>query len=280
MAESNIYCYFYNVKREIEGLILSKTKFQDRHLICKILLRSGKTVSVIFYGGQGGGTKKKSSILELGHMIQIQLKYKKSSNDDNVFNSSEWKLIWSHEKIREDHKAFYLMCFYLEVINKLSIEEDIYSEHIDFDTETKGLFRVLSNSLVHLNASVKSSTFDKDCELLIFIGKLLVELGVFPMRSNCVLTDKILHDERSLVLLNDKGGFATAMGLNIDEYSHAESNSGRELWEKLGEISTKKYDEIDFKNINNPSTVKLAWQYLCFQFQLETSQFKTSSMVM
>ena len=52
------------MQTKIEGLILSKVPYDERHVIANLLLRSGRKVSVVFYGGRGGGKKQKSSILD------------------------------------------------------------------------------------------------------------------------------------------------------------------------------------------------------------------------
>jgi len=95
----------------IEGLVLSKMAYQDRHLIVKLLARDGIIYSLLFFGGKGGGTKNKGSIVELGYMLQAYIKQSKGSD---LLMTSDWKLIWSPEKIRGDYKAYTLLCFFIE----------------------------------------------------------------------------------------------------------------------------------------------------------------------
>lgn len=75
------------LETKIEGILLSKLPYKDRHLICHMLLRSGKKVGVIFYGGAGGGKKMKSTNLELGHMIKVELKH--SNKNKELYSLAE-----------------------------------------------------------------------------------------------------------------------------------------------------------------------------------------------
>ena len=85
------------MQTKIEGILIRKIPYQDRHIIGTLLLRSGRKVSVLFYGGQGGGKKLKSSTLELGHMLRVELGRSKSTSD--LYRAKEWSPIWIHEKI-------------------------------------------------------------------------------------------------------------------------------------------------------------------------------------
>ena len=98
------------MQNKIEGLVLSKVPYDERHIIANLLLRSGRKVAVVFYGGRGGGKKQKSSIIELGFMLSVELAHAKTNSD--IYHAKEWNLVWNHDLIRLDHTAFYLMCFF------------------------------------------------------------------------------------------------------------------------------------------------------------------------
>ena len=48
------------MQSKIEGIVTSKIPYDERHIIANVILRNGKKVSVVFYGGRGGGPKQKS----------------------------------------------------------------------------------------------------------------------------------------------------------------------------------------------------------------------------
>lgn len=266
------------MKRKIEGLLISKFPYKDRHLIGRLLLREGKIVPVIFYGGQGGGKKKRSSTLELGYMLQVELSVSKSTSD--IYHAKEWTPKWTPENIRLNHKAFYLMCLYLEMIQKLAPEGDLHDKFHD-DDQGHNLFVVLSNALFYLEKMLKEKNFNSQNHLLIFMGKLLIDQGVFPQRDFCTLTDRPLQSESLLHLVADHGGFACAEGLN-QEQAQAQGNGthGRELWEVLGRIGKSKYLEIVPFDLQYPEIVKSLFHYFCYQFHFQEKEFKSYSMAL
>ena len=118
------------MQTKIEGIVLSKIPYDERHIIAHLLLRSGRKVSVVFYGGRGGGKKQKSSIIELGFMLSVELNTNRTHSE--IYHAKEWSLVWHHDLIRLDHTAFFMFCFYLAVINKISLNENLhyFDEHV------------------------------------------------------------------------------------------------------------------------------------------------------
>lgn len=199
------------MQTKIEGLILSKIPYDERHIIAHLLLRSGRKISVVFYGGRGGGKKQKSSVLELGFMVSVELAQAKTNSD--IYHAKEWNLIWHHDLIRSNHTAFYLACFYLEIINKISPTENLHEVH-DENTEMVGLFASLSNALVHLERSLKENSFYSHSHSVIFLTKTLLHLGVFPEREQCTLCGVELQGFNDMYLLAEEGGFACPPCMN------------------------------------------------------------------
>ena len=142
---------------DLEGIIIHKTPFKERDLICNVLLRSGKKVAIYFYGGRGGGKKTKGSILEVGFMMKITSAPRRKVVDTNIIIAKEYKHIWNSEYIRDNYKAFYLSSFFMEYIGKIALESN--HDEISKDDDS-GLFRVLSNSLYFLDDSIKNKNFD------------------------------------------------------------------------------------------------------------------------
>lgn len=262
------------MQTKIEGLVLSKVPYDERHLIAHLLLRNGKKISVVFYGGRGGGKKQKSSIIELGFMLQVELATAKTNSE--IYHAKEWNLIWHHNLIRENHNAFYLMCFFLEITNKISSTENLHDFHEEND-EFQGLFLTLSNALVYLENSLKSNSFYKHSHVVIYLTKILLHLGVFPEREHCSLCTCELSKLNDMYLLAEEGGFACPTCMNQRKTYSVQS--GRELWEIVGHIVHKKYSDLSGLQIEFKSIPKMLFHYFCFQFHLEEKDFKTLTMV-
>lgn len=262
------------MQTKIEGLVLSKIPYDERHIIAHLLLRSGRKISVVFYGGRGGGKKQKSSIIELGFMLSVELSQAKNHSD--IYHAKEWNLIWHHDLIRANHSAFYLMCFFLEVINRISPTENLHDVHEE-NTEMVGLFTSLSNALVHLEKSLKENSFYIHSHAVIFLTKTLLHLGVFPERENCTLCGIDLSGFNDMYLLSEEGGFACPPCMN--QRKSYSVQSGRELWEIVGHIAHTKYSELHGLKLEYKSLPKMLFHYFCFQFHFEEKDFKTAPMV-
>lgn len=262
------------MQTKIEGLVISKVPYDERHVIANILLRNGKKVSVVFYGGRGGGKKQKSSVIELGFMLKIELAQAKTNAD--IYHAKEWSLIWYHDLIRQNHKAFYLMCFFLEVISKISSNENLHDVHEE-DQESIGLFLTLSNALVYLENSLKENSLYTHAHIIIFLTKILLHLGVFPEREHCTLCGDELMGLNDMFLLPEEGGFACPPCMNQRKTFGVQS--GRELWELVGHIVHSKYSALNGLKVEYKSLPKMLFHYFCFQFHFEEKDFKTVSMV-
>ncbi|MCP4914267.1 MAG: hypothetical protein GY909_14235 [Oligoflexia bacterium] len=267
------------MKTKIEGLVLSKVPFKERHLICHLLLRSGRKVSVLFYGGQGGGKKKKSSTIELGYMLSIEVARSRSTFE--MLQAKEWTPIWAHEKIRENHKAFYLLCLYLEIIIKIAQDENLHDDNLQSSSEEEGLFMVLSNAIFHMEKRLNLGEFDSWSDFLIFLGKLSIELGVFPMRESCIFCDEDLEKLQEIYLMSDHGGFACNTCTNQMEKDPGQlSISGRDLWELLGVIANHKYKDLEKFRIDQAPIIHNFFEYFCYQFHWQKSMFKSLALVL
>lgn len=262
------------MQTKIEGIVLSKIPYDERHIIAHLLLRSGRKVSVVFYGGRGGGKKQKSSVIELGFMLRVELNTNRTHSE--IYHAKEWNLVWHHDLIRLDHTAFYLMCFYLEVINKISPNENLHDVHEE-NTEMAGLFSVLSNSLVHLEKSLEIKTFYPHSHATIFLTKILLHLGVFPEREHCTLCGEELLKFNDMYLIAEEGGFACPPCMN--QRKSYSLQSGRELWELVGHIAHTKYSELGSIKLEYKSLPRMLFHYFCFQFHFEEKDFKTQAMV-
>lgn len=258
------------MKTKIEGIILTKHPQGDRNLILKLLLRSGKIVTVMFYGGRGGGEKKKASVLELGSMLKVELSRSRGGSD--IYSAKEWEPLWMANKVRDNHVAFYVLCFIVQVAVKVAQEEDLHDESHSFDDHSQGVFRAVSNALVHLETMVQQNTFHASAEVAIYLGKLLIELGVFPDIKSCMVCGVILEQFTQLQLSSEHGGFVCH---NCSHGDKAQFN----LWRLMSEVAVKKSPEIVPDASFPRSGLDRLWEYFCFQSQLEPKDFKTLTMI-
>ncbi len=262
---------------KLEGIILSKVPFKDRHLICRLLLRSGEKISVVFYGGQGGGTKKKSSFLELGHLVKVELT--RAKRDASIYSVKEWSLSWHHKGIRENHRAFYLMCAFLELSDKLVVEANLFESLYHEQLEKDSMFKVLSNAIFYLERKIqKGEQFNSD--LFIFLGKTLIDQGVFPERNNCVLSGVDLSSVSEIALLDEQGGFADISCLNQDMLDlKINGSEAKVMWNYLCQLAMQKYDQLQSFNEVPVKFSNRMIDYLCYQVQVPRSEFKTFSLL-
>ncbi len=161
---------------KIEGLILNKVPFKERDLICTLLLRSGKKLSVLFPGGMGGGKKKKSHNLEVGNLFSVEL-MGTFNREKKIYKAKEWQLKWFHERMRNSYMAVCLLAFFVDFCKQSSVEASLEVESdLAGEGEFVGFFKVLSNALVLLE-SIQERLWE---QAFIFLAKLSLELGVFP----------------------------------------------------------------------------------------------------
>lgn len=248
------------IPHEIEGILISKTPFQDRHLIGHLLSRQGNRVPLLFYGGQAGGKKKKSSTLELGHLLKVELQ--RSQSGQELYKAKDWKLNWAPQKMRENHKAFYLMCFFLEVLQKISLTEEVSERE-----EHQGLFLVLSNALFYLEDSLKNEKFYPSVHFNFFLGKLLLQLGIQPQISECLSCQKVLTSKASFC--PDEAGFYCS-----DCYqNYSQTKALSQFHQELQWIFTQKYSNYrDFLSFKHSDLLK---QFFLLQIDVAENTLKT-----
>jgi recombinational DNA repair protein (RecF pathway) len=122
-----------------------------------------------------GGRKKKIS-LELGNAYHIELSEKREL--PSVLNYTPR---WLHRYIRYDHKAYAVLSFFIEVINKMATESDDHTSRGSFSNR----FKILSNALFYLDDAVKNDRLLIDTHLFLFMTKLLWEEGLLIDLGQC-----------------------------------------------------------------------------------------------
>lgn len=267
---------------QVEGIVIHKTPYKERDLICNLLLRSGKIVSVYFYGGRGGGKSNKGSILELGYMVQVELNPKRKKLETDLLMAKEYKLLWSGQSIREDYQGFYLCTFFLEFMSKIAVDDELDGFE---DQEHQGLFNVLSNSLFFLNKAIEEKRFHLQTQLFIFLAKLSIQLGITLDVENCLFCGEDL--KASMVLFDPQNGgfvchdcsskrdeFLSDNKLLREEYQS--STELRKLFESIYRLPYKEFQKAP--EVSQGLTVA-QFNYINLQFGFNKDQFKTWGMI-
>jgi recombinational DNA repair protein (RecF pathway) len=249
----------------IDGIVLKKMPYQERHLLVTLLLRHGFQKTFLFYGGLGGGRLQKGSVLELGHLIRFQPMAQTKKASGQLDRCKDWDCAWFHHHIRKNYRALAQLCFYLETLQKFSpIEED---SEFGLDTH-RNLFAVLSNALVALDRlGAKPAEKDFHFHLAFFLGKMLMALGLCPPLDACVLSAAPLTLQSKVMLHPDQGGF----GL-----THPGTNDDTALLHFLADVSRTRYGDINPKDGINLTHAKKLFEFLCVQYNTNRHDFKTS----
>ena len=229
--------------------------------MARILLRNGKKISVGFSG-------RHPCPVELGHLLGIELT-PKLSRTTSVYRAREWNLLWIPSRIRT-HEVFYQVCFILEVIERISLSTHLQDPLFSSDNEWASLFSVASNALYRLNEESGHG------HLLLFLGKLLIALGIFPQLNNCLVCKKSLSDKKILSLDQKEGGFLCQICSTKDSFILPH---GQKLRLFLKEISRKKYGEISLSWSDSVS-IHCLFDYLCHHLNLHQNRFKSLSLAL
>ena len=269
------------MESKVEGLLIHKVVQGDRNIVGKLLLRSGRIASVIFYGGLGGGKKIKPSILELGFMLKIDLK-EGSFKSKELFSAKEWSVVWRHSQIRFDHEAYYLLCFYLEVILRLSTQDDLHDKNREFDKSLEGMFRVLSNAIFYLEDALIKKAFNKSTHLSVFILKLIFELGINPQTKDCIFCKQDLRKLSKVFLVPEHGGFVCSSCIddNVNVKIQDMPDSGKDLLNLFNNVFALKFQDYSNVPTFDKDLNHLLVNYLFYQLGFEKNNFKTIPFVL
>ncbi len=256
---------------KVEGILLNKIPFKDRHLIGRLLLRNGTILSILFFGGRGGGAKKKTSLLEVGHLLQVQLARAKSGTQ--LIAAKEWVLKWQHQSIRYHYKSFNLMALYSELIGRLAVETSALDLSEKDATQGEGLFILLSNALFYLEKDSSDKKTNLKRHLNYFLGKLLFHLGIYPERTQCALCGLPLGFENDIALSFTHGGFVLRSEVErVEEYNFT---LGQDLCAFLGFLSHSPYRLVLLEGLDKSDVADILFSYLCYQLSLNRNDFKS-----
>lgn len=255
--------------RATEGIILSKMPYKESNLICRLLTRQGYKSSILFYGGLGGGKKNKPSQLEVGSLIEFTPANSKKYS--NLSGCKEWKVQWKHEDLKNHFRAFFLLNFFVEIIDKISLESK--------DDEKLGdekFFNLLSNAVYYLEDSVQKKNFDLNQHLSLFLGKLIFHNGVYPAYENCFFCNEKLSSKTIAGLDFSQGGFSC---ISCQEDKLGLQNGTERLWEYFATIKNISYKDYRIVEKYRLEALKQALSYFLGQFQMSPNELKTSSFI-
>lgn len=270
--------------KTLEGIIIKKVPTKARDMVCTVLLRSGQLQTVYCYGGQGGGRHHKGTILELAHMIKIQVSPSKKYLNSDMPSSRDWSLIWESRSIRNNIQAFYMACFVFEVVIKIATSHDLDDQH-EMDHH-EGIFNVVSNAIFFLDQDLKNDkTVDILSHLTWFMVKLFSQLGITPGTSHCIHCHTALKNIGS-VFEAQHGGFTCINCLEqkgefisqneMLRWQIQQSSNGRNF---LEQITKQPYKEFHPLEKNTKDVVGLLFNHLCYQFHLSPLEFKTKTIL-
>jgi len=168
------------------------------------------------------------------------------------------------------------------LIQRLAVDDQLHDEHRDFDREQEGLFRVLSNALFYLDLNAEAAKFFVHSHFMNFVGKLLMELGLFPHRERCGHSDVDLVNISEMILSPQLGSFAAAQFADpeLARINPDLGKMGRRLWEELGPVYHAKYKDMSFDQKIPRESLMLLFDYLCYQLNWYQSEFKTLPMIL
>jgi DNA repair protein RecO len=255
----------------LEGIVIHRVPYKERDLIVKLLLRSGLVGSFYIYGGQGGGKNHKPTIFEIGSMIRIMTKEQKTRIESSeLMISAEHQRLWEPQSIRHDIKAFYLVCLYLELIQKFSIT--YYPGQSDSENQDHaGIFAVVSNALFYIEDALVKKHFIAHQQFTLFIVKLLFHLGIMPDTDHCSYCQAELRDVEAVVFQLASGQFACHL------CNQGDNEKGLLLRIKMG-YQTKFQDYAVFEGTNFLDCDKLL-QYFCHHYHLKPLELKSYSLL-
>lgn len=256
-----------------EGVVIHKVPYKERDLIVKLMMRNGMMGSFYIYGGQGGGKHHKPTIFEIGSMVKIQIKEQRGGKVEGqeLMIASESQRLWEPQLIRHNIQAFYLVCLYLEILQKFSLNFQAGSSDYE-NMEHEGIFSVSSNALFHLNDSLEKEQFIAHQHLTLFMIKLLFHLGIMPETDNCSYCSTSLMESSGVTFLPANGHFACTQCVS------AENEKGFLLRIKKG-YQTRYTDYLELSGTNFQEADKLI-QFFCHHFQLKPLELKSYGLLL
>jgi len=209
-------------------------------------------------------------------MFIIDLK-EGSLKSKDLFSAKEWEVMWRHSQIRFDHEAYYLMCFYLEMILKISTQDDLHDKNREFDKSLEGMFRVLSNAIFYLEDSLVKKVFNRSTHLCLFILKLIFELGITPQTQDCIFCKQDLRKLNNIFLVPEHGGFVcdSCIDVNVNVKKQDMPDGGKDLLNLFNHVYAMKFQDYSMLLTSDKDLSHVLVNYLFYQLGFAKNNFKT-----
>lgn len=152
-------------------------------------------------------------------------------------------------------------------MSKFCIEEETnYAQKEIFTDEFEGSFKVISNFIFELEKNEISSD-NQVGFLLYFLGKIFIELGIFPDLSNCQITGNTILHETGITLRSDLGGFVLNNELEEGAYIKRSHSLLKNI---LASVAKTQWKERPWENLNKcpPNLFHDLIEYLSFQLNM------------
>lgn len=210
-------------------------------------------------------------MLEIGYMVGAVMESRKTGRQRQLQVVKEFSLIWQHQRIRENFKAFYFLSFICEMSQKTAPEknfEDDFSSEVE---EGDGLFSAASNALYHMERSLEQKRFELFDHLFFFLSKISLHLGVALDLSRCQHCFCELENLAQLYFRPEEGGFSCTNCCDINSLHEARSSMTlRNLTKRVYESPYRNWDSV--KGVEKGSCEAI-FRFLCYQFQWRPEQF-------
>ncbi len=250
----------------IEGILLRKTPFRDKDLICSFLTRRGRKVSILFYGVQNRIGKNVCVPLEIGNMFRVMIKT--SGRPSDLKSAKEWDYLWRHESISKNYKTYCNLCLMLEICSQVALEESFD----DDSSENEGLFLTLSNGIYLLDKFEKEQRLNIHAHMFMYFARLMQFHGIFPVTANCIYCDKVLISSDVHSFIDVEGGFS-CKDCNGDVRDFP-SDQGIKFWREIDRTKKIKFEESYMLDVCDQSILDMAMNYLASHEVIKISQLK------
>lgn len=261
------------------GILLYKIPYKEKNLLTWFLLETGEKVSLIFYGAMGSLRKRSGNILQIGNAINLEFSAREVTKVSGPLVCKEWSLRWEHVEIKKNYDSFYLLCFYLELLKKISMPgnfaERLKKNSDHFLHDHVSLYKVLSNAIFYLEKNEKENGHTiYENHIVYFFVKLVGALGLLPNLSHCLYCDQTLEIENIGAFNLQEGGFSC---LSCERKNVQERDLAKSVYSSFVHISSASYAHCltHEKAIISSHILQSLYRYLCIHGHFNPRDIKS-----
>ncbi len=191
------------MEKEITGIVLHRTAFQEADWVVQILTPMGGKKSLLARGARKSVKRFGGGVLEPTHFIRFQ--YKEPRQEQGLGTLLEAHLLEGFSGLRTDYEKLSFALHMVDSVRKVAQDDDISNE---------GLFDLLGNGLQGLQSSLRLSDFK-----LHFMLRLLSQQGVLEIEPWMAPWLKIsLRDSSSLSVSQPSQSLITLLETQFENY--------------------------------------------------------------